>query len=83
MQDRKIKMPFFLVQITILQLKNREFQQLKQFLTNSIDDRVKIKAEITSFNRRYYINLKKQVVRSCACGGILGCGVAGAATQNR
>jgi hypothetical protein len=39
---------------------------------------------------RYYINLiklrlrfasKMQVVRGC--GGILGCGVAGAATQNR
>ena len=25
------------------------------FLTNSIDDRIKIKAEITSFNMRYYM----------------------------
>jgi hypothetical protein len=45
-------MSFFLVQITILQLKNRGVQQLKQFMTDSIDDRMKIKAEITSFNRR-------------------------------
>ena len=43
----KIKMTFFLVQITILQIKNRGFQQLKQFLTNSIDDKMEIKAEIT------------------------------------
>ena len=59
----KIKMSFFLVQITILQLKNRGFQQLKQFMTDSIDDRMKIKAEITSFNTRYYMNLIKLRLR--------------------
>ena len=65
------------------------------FLTNSIVDRIEIQAEITSFNMRYYMNLTKlrlrsqlatitkQVAHGWGCGGILGCGVAGAATQNR
>ena len=65
------------------------FDPKNSFLTNSRDDRIKIKAEITNFNMRYYDKLiklrpsKKQVARGCGCGGVLGCGVAGAATQNR
>ena len=61
------------------------FDPKNPFLTNSIDDRIKIKAEITNFIMRYYMNLiklrpsKKHVVRGCRCGGILGCGVADAA----
>jgi hypothetical protein len=35
------------------------FDPKNPFLTNSIDDRIKIKAEITSFNMRYYMNLIK------------------------
>ena len=54
-----------------------------------MDDRMKIKAEITSFKMRYYMYMfklrvatikKASCVCGCGCGGTLGCGVAGAAT---
>ena len=35
------------------------FDPKNPFLNNSIDDRIKIKAEITSFNMTYYMNLIK------------------------
>ena len=66
------------MQITILQLINRGFQQLKQFLTNSIDDGIKIKAEITSFNMRYYLyefdklRLRVATIKKASCAGVEG-----------
>jgi hypothetical protein len=39
------------------------FDPKNPFLTNSIDDIIKIKAEITSFNIRYYMNVIKLRLR--------------------
>ena len=47
--------------------------------------------EILSFKMRYYVYIiklrlqpsKKQVAHGCGCEGLLSCGVAGVATQNR
>ena len=77
--------------LRILEIK-AIFDPKNSFLSNSIDDRIKIKAEITSFFIRYYMNFIKLRLRlqvatikkaSCAFRGRLGCKVAGAATQNR
>ena len=48
--------------LRILAIK-ANFEPKNPFLTNSIDDRIKIKAEITSFNMRYYMNLIKLRLR--------------------
>ena len=39
------------------------FDPKNSFMTNSIDARIKIKAEITSFNLKYYMNLTKLRLR--------------------
>ena len=36
-------------------------------MTNSIDDRIKIKAEITNFNMRYYMYIIKLRLRVASC----------------
>ena len=43
------------------------FDPKNPFLTNSIDDRIKIKAEITSFNMRYYMYIIKVAVALASC----------------
>ena len=67
------------------------FDPKNSFLSNSIGDRIKIKAEITSFVIRYYMNKVAVAVASCdhqksklcTVAGAEGFWVAGAATQNR
>ena len=43
------------------------FDPKNSFLTNSIDDRIKIKTEITSSNMRYCINFNKVAVALASC----------------
>ena len=62
------------------------FDLKNPFLTNSIDDRIKIKAEITRLYMRYYVYIIKVVVvvatcnhqkcKLCAIVGVEGCWVA-------
>ena len=65
----KKKMSFFGVNYNSVPQKLRIlaikaiFDPKNPFLTDSIDDSIKIKAEITSFNMRYYMNLIKLRLR--------------------
>ena len=43
------------------------FDPKNPFLTNSIDDKIEIKAEITSFNVRYYMYMIKAAFALASC----------------
>ena len=69
----KILMPSLFVEITILALKYRIlaikaiFDPKNQFLTTSIDDRIDIEVEITSFNIIWYMYVIKVAVALASC----------------